>query len=229
MASRRAYCARTAHGMRPGPDGRGGNPRHAAGLDGHAVGRCHVTQQCVHRRTLRCRARCSTSRPTCRGSCSCGWCRFRIIDSIAQRNGVQVTPAEAQQGLVTAAAQIEKQTGSAVTPAQFAVFNALPPSLTAISTGATRRPSRSSPWQFTGAKNASSLTTAQQQQFSRTDHRGGRGGRQAPRHQDQSAVRAARRGAAHHQPASRTRCRGPPLSARRSSLRAEQRGGFKGR
>ncbi len=91
--------------------------------------------------------------------------RFRIIDSIAQRNGVQVTPAEAQQGLVTAAAQIEQQTGSAVTPAQFAVFNALPPGLT-DQYGRYEATIEKLAVQFTGAKNASSLTTAQQQQFS---------------------------------------------------------------
>ncbi len=91
--------------------------------------------------------------------------RFRVIDTIAQRNGVQVTPAEAQQGLVQAAAQIEQQTGSAITPAQFAVFNALPPNLT-DQYGRYEATIEKLAVQFTGAKSASSLTPAQQQQFS---------------------------------------------------------------
>jgi len=91
--------------------------------------------------------------------------RFRVIDSIAQRNGVQVTPAEAQQGVALAAAQIQQQTGSAVTPAQFAVFNALPPTLT-DQFGRYEATIEKLAVLFTGAKNASSLTTAQQQQFS---------------------------------------------------------------
>ena len=71
--------------------------------------------------------------------------RFRVVDAIAARNGVQVTPAETQQALVQAAAQIEQQTGSAITPAQFAVFNALPPEPDRLRMGAMRRPSRSLP------------------------------------------------------------------------------------
>jgi hypothetical protein len=90
--------------------------------------------------------------------------RFRVVDAIAARSGVQVTPAEAQQALVRAAAQIEQQTGSNITPAQFAVFNALPPSLTAAY-GRYQATIEKLAVVYTGAKNASSLTAAQQQQF----------------------------------------------------------------
>ena len=90
--------------------------------------------------------------------------RFRVLDDIAQRNGVQVTPAEAQQGVVQAASQIEQQTGSAITPSQFALFNALPPNLT-DQYGRYEATIEKLAVAFTGAKSASSLTTAQQQQF----------------------------------------------------------------
>jgi hypothetical protein len=90
--------------------------------------------------------------------------RFHVIDSVAQSNGVEVTPAEAQQGVARAAAQIEQQTGAPVTPAQFAVFNALPPNLT-DQFGRYEATIEKLAVAFTGAKNASSLTTAQQQQF----------------------------------------------------------------
>ncbi len=90
--------------------------------------------------------------------------RFRVIDAIAQDEGVQVTPAEAQQGVARAAAAIEQQTGSAVTPAQFAVFNALPPSLTS-QYGRYEAAIEKLAVVYTGAKSASSLTPAQQQQF----------------------------------------------------------------
>ena len=90
--------------------------------------------------------------------------RFRVIDDIAQHNGVQVTPAEAQQGLVQAAAQIEQQTGAPITRAQLAVFNAMPPNLT-DQFGRYEATIEKLAVAFTGAKSASSLTTAQQQQF----------------------------------------------------------------
>ena len=90
--------------------------------------------------------------------------RFRVIEAIAQHNGVQVTPAEAQQGLASAAAQIEQQTGAPITPAQFAVFNAMPPNLT-DQFGRYEATIEKLAVAFTGAKSASSLTTAQQQQF----------------------------------------------------------------
>ena len=82
---------------------------------------------------------------------------------------------------------------------------------------------------FTGAKNASSLTHGAAAAVLRPDQRGGRRGHQAPRHQDQSAVRAARRGPAHHQPATEPavedgRPRGPSAVSGLS-----RRGGIRGR
>jgi len=89
--------------------------------------------------------------------------RFRVVDAIAARSGVQVTPAEAQRAIVQAAAQIEQQTGSAITPAQFAVFNALPPGLNAAY-GRYQATIEKLAVAYTGAANTSSLTAAQQQQ-----------------------------------------------------------------
>jgi hypothetical protein len=91
--------------------------------------------------------------------------RFRVVDDIAQRNGVAVTSAEAQRGIVQAATQIEQQTGAPVTPAEFALFNALPPTLT-DEYGRYQATIEKLAVQFTGAKDASSLTAAQQQEFS---------------------------------------------------------------
>jgi hypothetical protein len=90
--------------------------------------------------------------------------RFRVVDDIARHNGVQVTQAEAQHGLAGAVAQIEQQTGAPITPAQLAVFNAMPPSLTA-QFGRYEATIEKLALAFTGAKSASSLTPAQQQQF----------------------------------------------------------------
>jgi hypothetical protein len=90
--------------------------------------------------------------------------RFRVVDDIAQRNGVQVTPAEAQQGLVQAAVQIEQQTGSPITREQLAIFTAMPPNLT-DQFGRYEATIEKLAVAFTGAKSASSLTPAQQQQF----------------------------------------------------------------
>jgi len=90
--------------------------------------------------------------------------RFRVVDSIAQRNGVRVTSADAQAGLVQAAAQLQQQTASAVTPDVFAVLNALPPQLTG-EYGRYTATIEKLAVAFTGAKSASALTTLQQQEF----------------------------------------------------------------
>ncbi len=90
--------------------------------------------------------------------------RFRVVDDIARRNGVDVTPAEAQQGLVQAAAQIEQQTGTPITREQLAIFNAMPPTLT-DQFGRYEATIEKLAVTFTGAKRASALTPLQQQQF----------------------------------------------------------------
>jgi hypothetical protein len=91
--------------------------------------------------------------------------RFQILDDITRRAGVQVTSADAQRGVAAASLAIKRQTGTSVTPAVFAVFNALPPGLT-NQYGRFEASIEKLAVLYTGAKDASSLSAAQQQQFS---------------------------------------------------------------
>jgi hypothetical protein len=52
--------------------------------------------------------------------------RFQVRDRLAQREGITVTPAQAEQALAAIQAQI-KQSGSSATLAEIAVANGLPP------------------------------------------------------------------------------------------------------
>jgi hypothetical protein len=54
--------------------------------------------------------------------------RFQVRDRLAQREGITVTPAQAQQALAAITAQI-RQSGSSATLPQVAVANGLPPDL----------------------------------------------------------------------------------------------------
>jgi len=91
--------------------------------------------------------------------------RFKILDDLTRRAGVQVTTADVQTGVAAASQQIERQTGTRVTPAVFAMFNALPPDLT-NQYGRFEASIEKLAVAYTGAKDASSLSAAQQQQFS---------------------------------------------------------------
>ncbi len=90
--------------------------------------------------------------------------QFRVVEDIAQRYGVQVTPAEAQQGLVQIAAPIEQQTGSPVTQDELAVIYGVPPRLLG-EFGRYDATLEKLAGLFVGAKSGTPLTAAQQQEF----------------------------------------------------------------
>ncbi len=92
--------------------------------------------------------------------------RFRVISDIARHNGVQVTAADAQGALATVRAQAGQQAGAPVSSAQFALLSAVPPRM-AGQFGRYQATIEKLALLYTGAKNLSSLTQAQQQQFSK--------------------------------------------------------------
>lgn len=92
--------------------------------------------------------------------------RFKIVDEVARRAGVQVSPGEAQRALAAVTRQIEQQAQRSVSPEEVALFNALPPNLTG-QLGRFEATIEKLAVAYTGAKSASSLTQSQQQEFSR--------------------------------------------------------------
>ena len=53
--------------------------------------------------------------------------RFQILDHVAQRKGVQVSPGDSQRGLAAAAQIFQQQTGQQISPGELALANAVPP------------------------------------------------------------------------------------------------------
>jgi hypothetical protein len=92
--------------------------------------------------------------------------RFKILDDIAQRAGVQVSPGEAQATLDGAIRQIEQQTTRTMSQQEFAMFNAVPPNL-AGQFGRFEATLEKLAVLYTGATSASSLSPSQQEEFSR--------------------------------------------------------------
>jgi peptidyl-prolyl cis-trans isomerase SurA len=91
--------------------------------------------------------------------------RFRVIDDMAAHDGIHVSAAASQRALAATTQQIETQAGAAVGAAQFSVYNALPPSFLG-KFGHFVATINALAAYYTGLKNVSALTPAQQKVFS---------------------------------------------------------------
>jgi hypothetical protein len=89
--------------------------------------------------------------------------QLHALDAVAQENGVQVTPAEAQRAFAAEIAGAGQQLGSVITPDQFAMLIGLPPTLEGQFARAVAEAAKLEA-QFAGAAGVSSLSAAQQQQ-----------------------------------------------------------------
>jgi hypothetical protein len=92
--------------------------------------------------------------------------RFKILDDIARRAGVQVSPGEAQATLDRTIREAEQQTARTMSRQEFAMFNAVPPNL-AGQFGRFEATIEKLAVLYTGAASASSLSPSQQEEFSR--------------------------------------------------------------
>lgn len=55
--------------------------------------------------------------------------RFQILDDVAHRKGVQVSPGDSQRGLAAAGQIFQQQTGQSISSNELALANAVPPGL----------------------------------------------------------------------------------------------------
>lgn len=88
--------------------------------------------------------------------------QFRVIDEVARRYGVQVTPGDAQGTLSALTSQAGQQLGTPLSTTEYMMLNGLPPSLMG-EFGHFLATYQKVVLIFTGGKNPSSLSSAQLQ------------------------------------------------------------------